>query len=93
MRADYGSDLDSLLVGDVVGLCIESDNSLHLYINNVDQGIAVKDVPKKCHAVVDVYGQCEQVCTQYVLHASKIYLKSTGPISRWTLDKFLHECP
>lgn len=27
----------------------------------MDQGVAVPDVPQPCHALVDLYGQCEQV--------------------------------
>lgn len=30
-------------------------------MNGIDQGVAVPDVPQPCHALVDLYGQCEQV--------------------------------
>jgi neuralized-like protein 4 len=44
-----------------VGVLIDDDSSLHLYINGIDQGVAARDVPCPCHGLVDLYGQCEQV--------------------------------
>ena len=49
---------------------MESDNTLHLYFNGVDQGIAAKDLPNICYALVDVYGQCQQV--GYLYHKNKL---------------------
>ena len=38
---------------------------LHLYVNGIDQGVAAKDIPPQCYALVDLYGQCEEVCCYY----------------------------
>ncbi|XP_074654148.1 neuralized-like protein 4 [Tubulanus polymorphus] len=61
MKTLYGQNLDSVGVGSVVGILIDDDSCLHLYVNDVDQGIAAKDLPNVCYAIVDLYGQCEQV--------------------------------
>ena len=58
-----GSNLDTLQVGQTVGVLLDSDSSLHLYIDGFDTGVASRsiDVGDHCHAVVDLYGQCEAV--------------------------------
>ena len=61
MKEHYGPNLDKLRCGHTVGLLVDDDNSLHMYVNGVDQGIAARDVPNPCHGLVDLYGQCEQV--------------------------------
>jgi neuralized-like protein 4 len=37
------------------------DESLHYYVDGVDQGVACDGVPPHVYAVVDLYGQCAQV--------------------------------
>ena len=37
------------------------DESLHYYVDGVDQGAACDGVPPHVYAVVDLYGQCAQV--------------------------------
>ena len=61
IRDGYGPNLDRLSVGQTVGVLVDSDSSLHLYVDNVDQGVAVKDLPRILFATVDLYGQCERV--------------------------------
>ena len=61
VKEHYGPNLDKLSCGHTVGLLVDDDNNLHMYVNGVDQGIAVRDVPNPCHGLVDLYGQCEQV--------------------------------
>ncbi|KAI0236390.1 Neuralized-like protein 4 [Lamellibrachia satsuma] len=61
VKDHFGSGLDSLQVGDTVGLMVSDETALHLYINGVDQGIITRDVPLVIYALVDLYGQCEQV--------------------------------
>lgn len=61
MKDGYGPGLDSLQAGHTVGLRIESDNTLHLYVNDIDQGVAAKDIPTNAYVVMDLYGQCQQV--------------------------------
>lgn len=53
--------MDTLVSGDV-GLLVDLQGCLHLYVNGVDYGEAARDVPSQCYAVVDLYGQCDQVC-------------------------------
>lgn len=53
--------LENLQVGNIVSLLIDEDSRLHLYINGSDQGIAATDLPPYVYAVIDLYGQCEQV--------------------------------
>ncbi|XP_049944445.1 neuralized-like protein 4 [Schistocerca serialis cubense] len=61
IRGQYGPNLDSLGVGDVVGVSVDAAGRLHLWVNGADQGVAAQDLPAHLHALVDVYGQCQQV--------------------------------
>lgn len=45
----------------MIGVMVDDDGALHMYINGVDQGVAARDIPSTCYALVDIYGQCEQV--------------------------------
>ena len=40
---------------------VSDEAALHLYINGVDQGVVSHDIPPVVYALVDLYGQCEQV--------------------------------
>lgn len=57
----FGPNLDTCPEGTVLGLRLDGSGGLHLHVNGMDQGVAVPDVPQPCHALVDLYGQCEQV--------------------------------
>ncbi|XP_072677451.1 neuralized-like protein 4 isoform X2 [Canis lupus baileyi] len=57
----FGPNLDTCPEGTILGLRLDSSGGLHLHVNGMDQGVAVSDVPQPCHALVDLYGQCEQV--------------------------------
>lgn len=57
----FGPNLDTCPEGTVLGLRLDSSGGLHLHVNGTDQGVAVPDVPQPCRALVDLYGQCEQV--------------------------------
>lgn len=61
MKTNYGSNLENLQCGSTVGLLIDEDSRLHLYINGTDQGIAATDLPLYVYAIIDLYGQCEQI--------------------------------
>lgn len=61
MKTNYGSNLENLQCGSTVGLLIDEDSRLHLYINGADQGIAATDLPLYVYAIIDLYGQCEQI--------------------------------
>ncbi|CAB0034689.1 unnamed protein product [Trichogramma brassicae] len=60
-RSSYGANLETLRAGSTVGLLLDEDSRLHLYIDGLDQGIAFSDLPANVYAVVDLYGQCEQI--------------------------------
>lgn len=45
----------------MLGLLVDANSCLHLYVNGMDQGVAAQDIPSPCYPVIDLYGQCEQV--------------------------------
>jgi neuralized-like protein 4 len=61
VKGCYGVNLDSLQACHLVGILVDSESRLHLYVDGVDQGVAACDIPAICYAVMDVYGQCEEV--------------------------------
>ncbi|KAJ8320876.1 hypothetical protein KUTeg_002463 [Tegillarca granosa] len=61
IKEQYGPDLNQLQCGHIIGILVDDDASLHLYVNGVDQGIASKHIPNPCYVIVDLYGKCEQV--------------------------------
>lgn len=61
VKTKYGASLENLPCNSVVGLLIDEDSRLHLFINSVDQGVAATDLPAYVYAVFDLYGQCEQI--------------------------------
>lgn len=61
VKTRYGANLENLLIGSTIGLLIDEDSRLHLYVNGTDQGIAATDLPPYVYAVIDLYGQIEQV--------------------------------
>lgn len=61
VKDHFGANLDGLVAGDTVGVMVDDDDALHVIVNGVDKGIAARDIPSKCHALIDLYGQCEQV--------------------------------
>ena len=54
-------DLDSLSAGHLVGVLVDAESRLHLFVNGVDQGVAAGPIASPCYALVDLYGQCVQV--------------------------------
>ncbi|XP_043229650.1 neuralized-like protein 4 isoform X2 [Amphibalanus amphitrite] len=61
VRGRYGVDLDTLSAGHLVGVLVDAEARLHLFVNGVDQGVAAGPVAMPCYALVDLYGQCVQV--------------------------------
>ena len=57
----YCKNLESLIVGDEIGVVHKRGGGLHILINGEDQGEASPNVPPNCYAVVDVYGMAEKV--------------------------------
>lgn len=62
VRNNYSCDLDKLVEGNRIGMMRCSDGSLHYYLDGVDQGFACTGVPSHVYPVIDLYGQCVQVC-------------------------------
>ncbi|KAG1679563.1 Neuralized-like protein 4 [Nymphon striatum] len=62
IKGRYGPNLNSLQVGHRVGIMVDVNNTLHLYVNGIDQGVAAKHIPNICYILADLYGQCEQLC-------------------------------
>ncbi|KAM6949638.1 neuralized-like protein 4 isoform 1-T1 [Aplochiton taeniatus] len=58
---NYGPNLDTCPEGTVLGLLVDANSCLHLYVNGMDQGVAAQDIPAPCYPLLDLYGQCEQV--------------------------------
>ena len=40
---------------------VDTQRNLKLFINGVDYGIKVKNIPPICYGIIDLYGQCEEV--------------------------------
>ncbi|PIK39407.1 putative neuralized-like protein 4 [Apostichopus japonicus] len=53
--------LDNVKEGRTVGVMIDENHNLHLFLDKQDMGVVVYDVPSHCYGVVDLYGQCQQV--------------------------------
>lgn len=63
VKSRYGANLDSLSSGKTVGIMVDDENQLRLFINGVDQGVAAVNIPPTtCLPLVDLYGMCDQVC-------------------------------
>lgn len=77
---NYGPNLDTCPEGTVLGLLVDANSCLHLYVNGMDQGAAAQDIPSPCFPFIDLYGQCEQVSATdtYVLHHSHFVLFHSG---------------
>ncbi|XP_064610379.1 neuralized-like protein 4 [Liolophura sinensis] len=61
VQTGYTLDLDTLVVGDRIGMMRCSDATLHYYYNGQDMGVACSDISSGVYAVIDLYGQCAQV--------------------------------
>ena len=66
VKGNLGVNLDQLSEGSTVGIVIER-NELRLFVDKKDYGIIAQELPATCYAVVDLYGQCEQVCTENIV--------------------------
>lgn len=62
LRSNYACDLDKLIEGNRIGIMRHADTSLHYYLDGIDQGVACTGLPLHVYPVIDLYGQCAQVC-------------------------------
>ena len=61
--------LCNLPVGSHVGLALDSNRRLHLYIDGTDQGVIGTDVPDPCYFMFDLIGHCTKVlCRSCYMH-------------------------
>ena len=61
--------LCDLPVGSHLGLGLDSDRGLHLYLNGNDQGVIGTDVPDPCYFMFDVIAHCTKVlCRSCYMH-------------------------
>ncbi|XP_071805443.1 neuralized-like protein 4 isoform X2 [Asterias amurensis] len=61
VRTFNGPNLDQLKEGDTVGIMVDGQSNLHLYVYGRDCGIIADHIPNPCYALVDLYGQCVEV--------------------------------
>ncbi|RZF44339.1 hypothetical protein LSTR_LSTR006889 [Laodelphax striatellus] len=61
IKCKYGTNLDTVGAGHLIGIMIDVDCQLRLFVDNVDQGVAATGITLPCRVVIDLYGQCEQV--------------------------------
>ncbi|KAF0766521.1 neuralized-like protein 4 isoform X1 [Aphis craccivora] len=61
IKSNYGPDLNYCVPGDIIGIMIDGENRLKLFVNRIDFGVAAFNIPADCYGIVDLYGQCEQV--------------------------------
>ncbi|CAB3373695.1 Hypothetical predicted protein [Cloeon dipterum] len=61
-RREYGHfNLDELREGDTIGIVRKPNNSLHYFINGMDQGVAANDLKGPIWGVIDLYGMTVKV--------------------------------
>lgn len=60
IRNDFTFNLDNLTTGSKIGV-MRCGDSIHFYVDGVDQGPAYECQMSNMYAVVDIYGQCSQV--------------------------------
>lgn len=53
--------MDTLTIGQKVGVMVDSNGQLKLFVDDIEQGVAASNIPLTCFVILDVYGQCEQV--------------------------------
>ena len=70
---DYGRDIESLDIGDTVGIARIGRN-LKFYVNGKDQGTAEDNLPPVVYPMVDLHGKCTQIS---IVLPSKLCSKAT----------------
>nr|KAG5698954.1 hypothetical protein BaRGS_024875 [Batillaria attramentaria] len=61
VKENYGCDLSTVQCRHMVGIMVDNDACLHVFVNGHDQGVAARDIPQPCYALFDLYGQCTQI--------------------------------
>ncbi|KAK7094663.1 hypothetical protein V1264_006183 [Littorina saxatilis] len=60
-KEEERSVLDKLAVGSKVGLAVDTDRSLHLYVDGKHQGVVAPDIPTPCYFMFDMFAYCTKV--------------------------------
>ena len=50
-------------VGSRLGLVVDTDRSLHLYVDGNDQGVVASHIPDPCYFMFDLFNYCTKVFT------------------------------
>eukprot|EP00916_Digyalum_oweni_P013950 GHVL01022796.1.p1 GENE.GHVL01022796.1~~GHVL01022796.1.p1 ORF type:complete len:136 (-),score=5.34 GHVL01022796.1:180-587(-) len=53
--------LDKLAAGSKVGLAVDTDRSLHLYVDGKHQGVVAPDIPTPCYFMFELILRCTKV--------------------------------
>lgn len=61
IKSRFGPNLEQLTVSQKVGIMVDSDDQLILFVDEQEQGVAAQNIPPVCYVILDLYGQCEQV--------------------------------
>lgn len=74
------------------GMMRHSDGTLHYFVDGVDQGPAFEGLPQYVYPVIDLYGQCAQVCNfvktlLVILYLNNMLFKSIS-YSRFSRQNF-----
>ena len=71
-------------------MVVYEDETLHFFINGIDQGLAATNVPNGVYGVIDLYGQAAKAS---IVHASgKCYFVFIFFLSRVCLEEKLSLC-
>ena len=67
IEKEYNFSIHSLKVNDVLGVQVTGNGNLNYYVNGLNQGAAMTQIPlkKDIYAVFDVYGRTKQVSVKY----------------------------
>ena len=52
---------DNVHVGSRLGLVVDTDRSLHLYVDGKDQGVVAPHISDPCYFMFDLYAYCTKV--------------------------------
>jgi hypothetical protein len=72
-ETQVGQKLTDLPVGIRVGVLVDGDRSLHLYVDGEDQGVAATNLPQPCYPLFDLW-TVTQVCACVIPYQKSILL-------------------
>ena len=52
---------DNVHVGSRLGLVVDTDRCLHLYVDGKDRGVVASHIPDPCYFMFDLYDYCTKV--------------------------------